>query len=286
MQRLLREPLLHFLVLGAALFAGYRLLNPEPGRDPQQIVVSAGQIEYLHTTFIHTWQRQPNEAEMKALIDQYVREEVLSREAIKLGLDQNDTVIRRRLQQKMEFITDDMASAAEPSDAELAAWYAQHPEPFREDPRFTFRQVYLNREQRGSGIDTDAAKLLAELNAGGLAGEAAELGDPSLLPAALDGEPQSVVEAAFGAEFANAVSGLPMGKWSGPISSTVGAHLVLVEGRTEGRVPPFAHVRDLVKREWENSLRLEANRRFLDNLLQQYRVTVEWPEPAAALVEK
>jgi hypothetical protein len=278
MKRLLAEPLLHFLVLGAALFAAYAGLNREPERELQEIVVSAGQIEHLVATFARTWQRVPSDVELSGLIDQYVREEVLSRQAIELGLDQNDTVIRRRLQQKMEFIAEDAAAATEPSDAELAAWYAQHPELWRQDPRFTFRQILLRPERHGRGVEEDAARLLVSLRAKGARSDPSALGEASLLPSSLVDEPRRAVEGSFGPAFAAALAELPIGEWSGPVRSGVGTHLVRVEARTEGRIPPFAEVRDPVRREWESSRRVESSRRLLAQLLERYRVTVQWPE--------
>jgi hypothetical protein len=283
LKRLLGEPLLHFLVLGAVLFAGYAWVNRERERDPSEIAVSSGQIEHLLITFARTWQRQPTEGELKGLIDQYVREEVLSREAIKLGLDRNDTVIRRRLQQKMEFIADDLATVAAPGDAELSDWYAQNPDPFRDEPRFTFRQVYFDPERHGDRIEGEVDRLREELAAQGSLADTSTSGDPSLLPPALVDENRRAVAGSFGEEFAEAIAELPVGQWSGPVHSAFGSHLVLVEERTEARTPPLADVRDEVLREWERARREEANRQFFDRLLENYRVTIEWPRPTDAL---
>lgn len=280
--KFLREPLLHFVLLGAALFVGYQLLNPVPQTDPGQIVVSPGQIEHMITTFSRTWQRPPNEDEVKGLIDQYVREEVFAREAMKLGLDQNDVIIRRRLQQKMEFIADDFAAGVEPTEAELAAYLANHPDAFRQDQRLTFRQVYLNADKRGDKLAADAAQMLVDLKANGPQADASELGDPSLLPPALADEPQRGIESSFGREFAGELVKLPVGEWSGPVPSGLGMHLVFIEQRTEGRVPALEEVREQVGREWASERRTETNRKFLEELLKQYVVTIEWPKDHAA----
>ncbi len=284
--KFLREPLLHFVLLGAALFAGYHFLNRSPQTGPQQIVVSPGQIEHMVTTFARTWQRPPNDEEVKGLIDQYVREEVFAREAMKLGLDQNDVIIRRRLQQKMEFIADDFAAGVEPAEAELADYLAKHPDAFRQDQRLTFRQVYLNADKRGDKLAADAAQMLAELKAKGAMTDTSELGDPSLLPPSLANEPQRGIESSFGSEFAAALAKLPVGEWSGPVPSGLGTHLVFIEQRTEGRAPALSEVRAQVQREWANERRTETNRRFLDELLKQYSVTIEWPKEKAAAAAK
>lgn len=279
--KLLREPLLHFVLLGAALFAGYHFLNREPQAGPQQIVVSPGQIEHMVGTFARTWQRPPNDDEIKGLIDQYVREEVFAREAMKLGLDQDDVIIRRRLQQKMEFIADDFAAGIEPTEEELAAYLAKHPDAFRQDQRVTFRQVYFNPDKRGEKLAADAAQMLADLKAKGAQAGSSELGDPSLLPPALANEPQRGIESSFGGEFAAALAKLPAGEWSGPVPSGLGTHLVFIERRTEGRVPALDEVRAQVQREWASERRTETNRKFLDELLKQYAVTIEWPKADA-----
>jgi hypothetical protein len=281
MKRILREPLFHFLLIGAALFAAHRLTNRAPKPGVRQIVVSPGQIEHLANAFARTWQRPPVEAEVKGLIEAYVREEVLSREAMKLGLDQNDVIIRRRLQQKMEFIADDLSASVVPDEAELARYLTNHPDAFRQDQRFTFRQVYFNPDKRGDQLEADVARVLAELKTKGAQAETSELGDPSLLPPALANEPQRTLESSFGSEFAAQLRKLPLGEWIGPVPSGVGVHLVLVEQRAEGRVPALADVRDQVQREWENERRMAANRKFLEELLKQYQVRIEWPKVAA-----
>jgi hypothetical protein len=277
-KRFLHEPLLHFAVLGALLFAVYGLLNREAAANPQRIVVSPGQIEHLFTTFVRTWQRRPSDAEMKALVDQYVREEVLSREAMKLGLEQNDTVIRRRLQQKIEFIAEDLAAVTEPTEADLAAYLAKHPDAFRRDQQLTFRHVYLNPEDHGDQLDADTAKLLAELRTAGARADISKLGDPTLLERAFQNESQRRVEANFGAEFSTTLASLPLGEWTGPVLSAFGTHLVLVEQRTEGRIATLDEVRPQVRREWENARRLETNTKFLETLLEEYEVSIEWPK--------
>jgi len=282
MKRLLREPLIHFFLLGGLLFAAYGLLNPAQEAQPQRIVVTPGQIEHLATSFSATWQRPPTQAELKQLVERYVREEVLSREAVKLGLDQDDSVIRKRLQQKMEFVSDDLAAIAEPTDDELAAYLAEHPEDFRQEGRVSFRQVFLSVDKRGEQLQADAAELLSKLTPPGPAADVSALGDPTMLPPAMTDEPQGRVQSAFGRDFASGLAGADTGTWTGPIRSGFGLHLVLIERRDAPRLPALAEVREAVLREWENARRAEARRRFYDDLLQQYQVSVEWPTPQQA----
>ncbi len=278
MKRIIREPLIHFLLLGGLLFGAHSVLNRAEDESQEKIVISAGQIENITATFAKVWQRPPTSSELKGLIDDHVKEEILGREAVKLGLDQNDTVIRRRLQQKMEFLTEDFAAAAEPTDAELADYLAKHPAQFAREQRFTFRQVFLSPERRGDRLEADAAALLVDLKQHGAAADVSVFGDSFLLPHEWSDEPQRGVASQFGPRFATTLGKLNLGEWAGPIQSEYGAHLVLVTRHTEGRLPALDEVREEVKRELLNERRLAANRKFLNELLAKYRVTIEWPK--------
>lgn len=273
--KLLKEPLLHFLLIGAVLFVAYGFVNREKAADPQGITVSAGHVEHLASTFAKTWQRPPTQDELKGLIDQFVKEEILSREAVKLGLDQNDAVIRRRLQQKMEFVTEDLLATAEPTDADLSDYLGKHPDAFREDASFSFQQVFLNPERRGEAIESDAAKLLAELKAGA---DPSRSGDATMLPSSMEKARHPQVAGSFGADFADALARSAIGEWTGPVASSFGLHLVLIKDKIAGRLPELTQIRDVVRREWENDRRNQATRSFMDGLLKQYNVTIEWPE--------
>jgi hypothetical protein len=278
-KRILKEPLLHFLLLGAALFMAYGLMS-EPGSSaaPGKIVVTVGQVEHLAAGFAKTWQRPPTDAELKGLIDDWVREEIATREAMALGLDKDDTVIRRRLRQKLEFVSDDIAAQTEPTEADLNAYLQAHPESFRVEPQFTFSQVYLNPDKHGANLARDAAQLLAKLNQAGGKADSSALGDSFLLEHTFQSTPTSEVAKQFGDEFAARLGELSPGQWQGPIESGYGVHLVLVSERTEGRLPELTEVRDIVRREWDNARRLEGNGKFYQELLERYTVTVERPQ--------
>jgi hypothetical protein len=278
MKRILREPLLHFVVLGAALFALYSYLNRSSKTEPGELIVSAGQIEHIVARYSQFHQRPPTRDQLKGLIDQYVREEILSREAVKLGLDQDDMVIRRHLQQKMEFVAADLTTAEEPTEAELADWLAKHPDKFRHEPRFSFRHVYLSPNKHAERFDSDAAKLLADLKRSGAMADVSTLGDSFLLPNEFTEASQSSIASQFGSEFTKPLAELKTGEWTGPIRSGYGAHLVLLTARTEGRLPALDEVRDFVRRDLTGERRQEAHRRFLEGVLAQYKVKIEWPQ--------
>jgi hypothetical protein len=282
MKRILREPLLHFLLLGAAIFVAYGFVSKHSPVEPGRIVITRGQIEHLAMGFAKTWQRPPTAGELAGLVRDRVREEVYCREAVALGLDQDDTVIRRRLRQKMEFVSDDIAAQTEPTDAALNAYLQAHADTFRIEQRFTFQQVYLNPQKHGDKLAQDVAQLLTQLNQTGDKADVAALGDSFLLEHDFTALPAGELAKQFGEAFTEQLGGLQPGQWQGPIESGYGVHLVKVSERTDGRLPALAEVRDAVRREWENARRLESNEKYYRELLKRYAVTIEQPDSAEA----
>lgn len=277
LKRILHEPLLHFTLAAVVIFVAYGLLAPSSERRTDDIVVSAPKIEQLAAVFAKTWQRPPSPEELKGLIDAYVKEEIDVREALALGLDQGDTVIRRRLQQKIQFMTDAGADAVAPSNADLQAYLDAHPDKFEIAAETGFEQVFLNPAQRGEAVGADAAVILAKLEADP-ALEPATLGDASLLPADMPPTDIASVGNTFGPQFAAAVSAAPAGRWIGPVPSSFGLHLVRVSEHRPGRLPSLGGVRDLVAREFANERREAFEKERLDELLTRYRVVIEAPE--------
>ena len=276
MTRALKEPLLHFLLLGAALFAAYSVLSArETTRDA--IVVSPGKVEHLAALFSRTWQRPPTREELEGLINDFVREEAAYREGMAVGLDRDDTIIRRRIRQKLEFVAENLARQIEPSDDNLAAYLAAHPDDFRIDPRLTFRHVYLHPDQRGETIDSDVRELLITLN-GDPSIDASTLGDRILLEHGYADVSLRDVASLLGQQFAAAVNELDPGSWNGPVGSGYGVHLVIVDEYSKGRLPELSESRDQVRREWENAQRLAAIDSFYSNMLEKYEVFIELPE--------
>lgn len=275
--KLLREPLVHFLLLGAALFVAAGLMSRGDGAEPGRIVVTTAQIEHLAAGYERVHQRPPSAEELDGLIRDWVREEAYYREALALGLDRDDAIIRQRLRQKMEFVSNDVAAAAEPTDEDLQRYLDAHPDAFRLERRFTFSQVYLNPERRRDALAGDATATLAELRRRGSTVEVAGLGDSFLLDHEFAGLPGSEVAKLFGEQFATALGTLDTGEWQGPVESGYGVHLVLVRERTDGRVPALPEVRDAVRREWANVRRVEANEAFARQILERYVVTIERP---------
>jgi len=275
----LREPLVHFLLLGAALFALDAWLRQPPAAsaDPE-IVVSAGRINTLAQNFKRTWQRPPTQEELDGLIQDFVREEVLYREALALGLDRDDTIIRRRLRQKLEFVSDEAAALETPTDQDLADYLAANADAFRIEGRATFAQVFLDPGRHPATLEADAAQLRDVLNAAGTATQPAALGDSLLLlEPRYEDVTRSEVVRLFGTGFAEALFAQPAGQWVGPIASGYGVHLVRLDAVTPDRLPALAEVRPLVEREWANVRRKAAGDAFYDGLRAKYRVTIKMP---------
>ena len=273
---MIREPLVHFLLIGAALFL---LFEWGGGGDRERrIVITRGQIEHLAQSFEAVWLRPPTDEELQGLVDDYVREEVAIREAIAMGLDRDDTVIRRRLQQKLEFMVEDSLESHPPTDEDLSLWLEKHAESFRSEPRVSFRQVYVSRDRRGGNAEAFAREILDDLTrAGGDVSLASieALGDPLMLPREVPLAARSDVGRMFGEVFATKILAIEPGRWSGPLESGYGLHLVRVEERVEGLVPALSDVRDVVERDFLAARRkAELDARY-ERLLSQYEVVVE-----------
>ena len=273
--RLTREPLIHFLVLGLGLFLLFGIVGDSDDAPTDRIVVSTARVAQLTEIFTRTWQRPPTEQELDGLIEDHIREEVYYREALAMGLDRDDTIVRRRLRQKLEFFTDDLVAAVDPTEEQLEAYLSEHADAFRIPLRLSFQQVYFNRDRRGEQALRDAEALLARLNGAGSEVDTAALGDSLMLPG--DYELISEIEIAhrLGREFAAAVADLPIGRWSGPVESGFGLHLVLIRERQSGSLPTLAEVREAVEREWRNVRREEASEGFYRGLRDRYEVSVE-----------
>jgi hypothetical protein len=192
-------------------------------------------------------------------------------------------VIRRRLQQKLEFVAEAQGMAAEPTDEQLRTFLEAHADQYRTDERVSFVHVYLNTERRGPTLARDVEQLLGELRAGGASLDPAALGDVTMLERAFADTTLRDVAAQFGDAFAARLAQLPVGQWQGPVESAYGTHLVLVSERTEGRAPGLDEVRDAVRRDWLNEQRIAANARFYQSLLQRYTVTIEGRDAAALI---
>lgn len=253
MKRLLREPLIHFLLVGAALFAAYHYLQPTQSAAPssKQIQLSVDQLAQLAMLFQSQWRRDPTPEEFSFMVEQKVQSEVLYREALAMGLDKDDEIVKRRMAQKMQFLAEDVAAAREPSTDELRIWFARNADKFALPKRVSFRHLYFSPDRRGSHARDDAAKALAQL-----AGQpedtklAESLADPFMFQDYYRDRAPDYLGKEFGPQFAQAVEKLPTGSWQGPIESGFGWHLVFVDTAIPGRVPDFEEIEADVKTAW------------------------------------
>jgi len=283
---LIREPLVHFLLIGAGLFLLFGLKgNPaslsggQSGPLTARIVITQGDIDQMIALFGKTWQRTPTEEEIKGLIDEFVRDEIYYREAIAIGLDKDDSVLRRRLRQKMEFIFEDITSRAEPKDEDLNAFLKKHSEKYLIDPQMSFRHVYVNADKRGKSADADARQILAQLNEGA---DPDSVGDPLLIESEIRLAPLWDIRKQFGDQFSRGLLTLKQGRWDGPVLSGFGLHLVFVRKRVGGRLPELTEVREMVKRDWMFEKQKELKDAAYAKIRERYTVVVERNKANAA----
>lgn len=267
-RRLLREPLLHFLLLGALLFAAYGWLNRSGFAARDEIVVSRQQVEGLVVQFKRVWQRPPTADERQALIDGWVRDEVFYREALDMGLERDDPIVRRRMSQKIQFLVDSGAPAA-PSDAELQSWLDRHADDYRLEPDYALRQIYFDPSRHGDGTDAVIAAARQAVDAARLVE-----GDRTMLPASLEGSASEVART-FGEAFETSLRALPVGSWHGPVRSGFGLHLVRIERRTDGQAAALADVRAEVERDLMSARAEAAMNAYFERLRSKYVVRIE-----------
>jgi len=275
LKKWLREPLLHFLLIGAALFIFYGVQTNETTDDSNSIVISESDIDRLITLWERKWQRLPTEAELEGLIEAQIREEVLYREALAMGLDQNDTIVRRRLAQKVEFISADLASQAEPSDTDLQSYLDSHADKFAVPARISFEQIYLNADQRGVNVEQDASRLLNELTQPGSTIDVMAAGDSFMFGQQHEHLTRQGVSRLFGQQFTEKVFQLPVGSWQGPVLSGYGLHLIRVDAKSNAKGSALDEVRDKVRDEWMAQQRRSMDEVFYSELRKRYNIVVE-----------
>jgi len=277
MIRWLKDPLFHFLLIGAGLFILYGWQADDDAARPDQIVFTEAEVDRLINLWERKWQRLPTQQELQGLIKQQIREEVLYREALAMGLDKDDMVVRRRMAQKMEFITNDLASLAEPGDAELQTYLEKHTDKFAIPGQISYSQVYLNANQRGDQVNADAQKLLEELSQSNADIDISMAGDSFMGGYRFNDETDWQVARIFGKDFTRQLFQVAVGEWLGPIESGYGLHLVRVDARTDSGQPTLGQVRDKVRVEWIAEQQRKMNEQLYPELRKRYEITIEGP---------
>jgi len=270
MRTLLAEPMLHFLLIGVALFTAYQWRAP--GDPAGRIVVTQGVVDDLVTQHVAAKGREPSYTELNHLIESYVRDEILYREGVRLRLDRDDIVVKRRVRQKIEMIAEEDASTRAPTDADLSAYLMANQARFVQPAVLTFEQVFIGESVSGPAVVHAVAVTHQALRKGT---DPEQLGKPTLLPYRMTLTPADLVARDFGASFAAALETAPVGEWVGPIDSSFGAHFVRVSDRTPAVAPQLAAVRDHVVREWENERRQRARNDAYTKMRGEYQVSIE-----------
>jgi parvulin-like peptidyl-prolyl isomerase len=272
-----REPLLHFFLIGALLFAFTAWRQQK--QDHSEIRITSGEVAQLAAFWEAQSQRKPTAAELRGLIEERIDEEVLAREAVRLGLDRDDVIVRRRLAQKMAFVSDDLAVVGEPAEADLRAYCDAHKETYTTPDLYALRHVFFNPDRHGMALDKDAQHALQRLARGA---NPNDVGDPFMLPRELADVSRDDIARDFGSTFADAVTASAPGSWSGPVRSPFGVHLVKLESHTPSSVARFEDVRDRVREALLAQKQQEANATLRAKLRQQYKIVVETTEGAGS----
>jgi len=271
----LREPLLHFLLAGALLFALYAWLSPE-GNPAQahRIVLTENDLRQLAVQWLAQGRPLPTREEMQSLAEQKVNEEILFREALAMGLDKDDEIIKRRLAQKMDFLAEDVAALQNPSDAQLRAWYLENSSRFAQPPRVSFHHLYFSSDRGAGAQEAAAAALVRIAHKPATAAAAPAEADPFMFRDYYAERTPEQVAKEFGPEFTRGVFQLKPGTWQGPVPSGYGWHLVFVDGIEPGRTPAFEEIEPDVKSAWLDQKQQEIKRQAFEAMRARYTISV------------
>ncbi|MEM6564413.1 MAG: peptidylprolyl isomerase [Pseudomonadota bacterium] len=271
---LLRQPLLHFFAIGLAIFALFAVVDESPSApDKPTITVSQQDAQWLADQFRATWNRPPQQRELDAMVEDFIAEEIYVREALSLGLDQGDKIVRNRLRQKMEFLTESGAEAATPDDQKLRQFYEDNAEQFSTAPRVAFTQVLISQDQAGQ-----AEQLRAALDNGR---DPASVGQRTLLPLQVPPSARQAIDNTFGPGFFEALGRIDQEGWQGPVLSGYGQHLVRIDLVEHAQLPPFETMRDRVELIWRSYKAQSLRSERFATLKAQYQI--ERPDTEAIL---
>jgi peptidyl-prolyl cis-trans isomerase C len=274
-RRWLREPLLQFLAAGIVLFAAYRVLNPlsEAPDTGSRIVITQDDLRQMQIAWRAQWQRFPTPEELRGLVDNKIREEILYREAMALGLDKDDSIVKRRLAQKMEFLADDISSLREPQEDELKSWFEKNRERFASPTLVSFHHIYFSPDRRGAHANNDASAALRVVAGRSDKTDASrEFGDAFMFQDYYSERSSDQVAGIFGTDFTKTIFSLRPGSWQGPIESGLGWHLVFVDSLVAGRLPAFEEVAADVKAQWSDEQRIELRDRSFELMKARYEI--------------
>jgi hypothetical protein len=272
MKKWCKEPLLHFLVIGALIFVLFSIVNKdEDTLSDNKIVVTAAEIERLSVNWSKKWNRPPTEAELRGLVDSYIKEEVYYREALALGLDQNDTILRRRLMQKMEFLSNDLAELNQPDESALNKYFLDNQEKYELPAKVSFTHIYFSLDKRGAKAAEDAERVLAGLDAL----RAPERGDSFMMQYDFVQETPFEVERLFGKVFTDQLFKSDINSWQGPMESGYGLHLVRVSEKIDSGIPGLASVIEKVRTDLMFEQKKKMNEQIYKKFKERYEIVIE-----------
>ena len=285
--RLFKEPLIQFLIIGAAIYGAYALFGtPEEDYRDNIILVDSNRINAMISEWESRWQRPPTRQEIDGLIQQYIKEDVLYRQAVSMGLNEDDPITRRRMAQKLEFLTSDLAQMQVPAEGELEAFFEENEENYRDPDRISFSQIFIDPDARGDATLDDADELLAQLKTEGEpTEETLQKGDRFMLQNYFAAASELDIRRQLGSGFAESVLALEPGQWHGPVLSGYGVHLVYVFAFQAAPAPQFEAVRERVLEDWHTVKREEFNEQFLESLKERFEIIVD-ELPADRLLDK
>ena len=272
MKKWYKEPLLHFLVIGVVIFAVFSIANKEEAAvGGNKIVVSSAETERLSDAWSKRMNRPPTEIELQGLIEAFIKEEVYYREALALGLDQDDTIIRRRLMQKMEFLSNDLAELDQPDESALNKYFLENQEKYRLPAQISFTHIYFSIDKRGARALEDSKRVLTELDVP----RAPERGDSFMMEYDFVKETPSEVARSFGSGFAEQLFTLETNTWQGPVASGYGFHLVRISEKLDARMPELASVIEKVRTDFMFEQRQKTNKEIYDKFKERYEIVIE-----------
>ncbi len=275
--KLAREPLVHFLLIGAGIYGLYGILGSNLDDDDERtIIVSAGEVKARSDQWSKQWERPPTEEELAELIRDYIRTQVLYREAIAMGLDDGDAMIERRLAQRLQLLIQSLITPEEPSEDELRSWFKENEKEFTQPDLYSLVHLYFSPDKRGAATEDDAEAALAMLESlGEIPADFESYGDRLLPQSYYADQTEAGLSRVFGQGFVDEVIKLEPGAWRGPVISGYGIHLVYITEVTRASAPDFSEFAEQAKEAWTAEKGRELNERFIENLIESYEITVE-----------
>ena len=277
--RVARHPAVHVLLLGLAVAAAILIAKgPPTGDEARRVVVTGADVMQLRAGFMRTWQREPPAVELRGEIEKHIRQEVLYREALARGYDRDDVVVRRAMQQKMEFLAASQAMRVPPTEEEIEAFFSLRQERYRQPAVVDLAQVYISLDTRGDSADGYALDLLEQIRIDDPDRTELEAwGDPIMLPSYGSGLTEQDLRSTFGEDFAAAVLEVSPGMWQGPVRSGYGLHLVKVVQRQDSRIPEWREVAPRVVNDMEFEARAAAREQLYQEIAQTYTILLDGP---------